>query len=214
MAGDASGQEFDTLFDLGDRPDVKLSGGHSLQNVFAEHQVFDVGCRHHHALGPGEAFDAADVKEAFDFFVHAADRLNVALLVDGTGNGNVLAEGQAGKRRGERVDLRGAGAVAVHSRVGLFEADAGGKRQRLVLSKLASQIASDDVHAFVMEAAAQIGFALDVNQTSFAKSRGRRDAHGFAERISANFQDAEAVHLADACTFHIHEQGSFLDHFA
>src|SRR2546430_17329270 len=34
------------------------------------------------------------------------------------------------------------------------------------------------------------------------------------ERISANLEHAEAVHLADARARHIHKKRSFLDHFA
>jgi len=45
----------------------------------------------------------------------------------------------------------------------LFEADAGREGKRLVLRKLAPQVAGDDVHAFVMETPAEIGFALDVD---------------------------------------------------
>src|SRR5258708_39733366 len=71
-------------------------------------------------------------------------------------------------------------------------------RERLVLRKLATQVTGNDVDSFVMEAAAQIGFALDVDQSRFSKCRRRGDPHRFAERVSANFQDAQPVHLADA----------------
>ncbi len=95
----------------------------------------------------------------------------------------------------------------------MFEAYARRERQRLVLRKLASQVAGDDVDAFVVEAPAQIGLALDVDQTRFSKSRRRGDPHGLAERVSADFQNAQAVHLADASPLHIHQQRSFLNHF-
>ena len=75
---------------------MKLAGSDGFQNILAQHQIFHVGLRHHHALRAGEALDAADVKEAFDFFVHAADGLNIALLVDGAGHGDVLTQRQAG----------------------------------------------------------------------------------------------------------------------
>src|SRR5205807_2622180 len=152
----------------------------------------------------------AHIKEALDLFVYSANRLNIALLVDRAGHGDVLSQRQSGKRRGERINLRGARAVAVDSRVGLLEADAGRKREGLVLRKQASQKTGDDVHAFVMEAPAQIGFALDVDQTRFSKSCGRSYAHGLAERISVDFEDVKPIHLADASPFHIHQQRTLL----
>src|SRR5260370_1262887 len=124
------------------------------------------------ALGAGDPFDPADEKNSFDFFVHPADGLNITLLVDRAGHGDVLAQRQSGKRRGERIDFRGAGAVAIDSGVRLLEADAGCERERLVLRKLASQVTSDDVHSFVMEAAAEIRLALDVDQAGFSESGG------------------------------------------
>src|SRR6266849_10829752 len=65
-----------------------------------------------------------------------------------------------------------------------------------------------------MEAPAQNGLALDVDQTRFSKSRGRSDANGLAERVSADFEDAQSIYLADASPFDIHQQRTFLDHFA
>src|SRR5205807_10644878 len=70
----------DALFDLGDRPDVKLAGSDGFQNILAQHQIFHVGLRHHHALRAGEALDAADVKEAFDLD-RKSTRLNSSHLV-------------------------------------------------------------------------------------------------------------------------------------
>ena len=140
--------------------------------------------RDQHALRAGEAADAADVVETFDLFVHAADGLDLALLVDRAGDGDVLAQGQAGKRRKQRVDFAGAGAIAVHAGVGLLEANAGGQRQRLILRELRTQIAGDDLHALVVQAAAEIRFALDVDEPGLAQRRRGGDAHRLAETCS------------------------------
>ncbi len=136
------------------------------------------------------------------------------MLVDGAGHGNVLPQGQTRQRGGERVDFRRAGAVTIDSGVGLLEADAGGQREWFILRELAAQVAGDNVHAFVVEAAAEIGLALNVDQARFSKRCGRGDAHGLAKGVSADFEHAQAIHLADGRAFHIDEQGSFLDHFA
>src|SRR6266436_4618683 len=86
LAGGASRDDLDALLDFCDRPDVEFPGGDGFQNIFAEHQVLDVGFRHHHALRAGESLDAADVIKSFDFFVDATDGFNISLLIDGTGD--------------------------------------------------------------------------------------------------------------------------------
>jgi hypothetical protein len=88
LAGNTRGEDFDALFDFGDGPDMEFARGDGIEDVFAEHEVFDIGLRHHHALGAGEAFDAADVKKAFDLLIHTTDGLNIALLVHRAGDGD------------------------------------------------------------------------------------------------------------------------------
>src|SRR5438874_180170 len=79
---------------------------------------------------------------------------------------------------------------SIHSGIRLLETNAGSQRERLVLRELASQIPGDDLHPFVVKAPAQVGFALNVDQPRFAQGRGGGNAHGLAERITANFQNA------------------------
>src|SRR5882757_11513039 len=214
LPGRRTGKYLDALFDFGNGPDVKFSGGHGFEDVFAQHQVLDVGIGHHHTLRAGEAFDAADVKEPLDFFVYSADGLNGALLVDRASHRDILPQRQSRERRREGVNFRGAGTVAVDSRVGLLEANARGEREWFILRELTAQVTGDDVYAFVVEAPAKIGFTLDIDQSRFAESRGRSDPHGLTKGIATDFQDTQPVNLAYACAVHIHEQGSFLDHFA
>src|SRR5260370_5462898 len=214
LPGRRTGKYLDALFDFGNGPDVKFSGGHGFEDVFAQHQVLDVGIGHHHTLRAGEAFDSADVKETLDFFGYSANGLNSALLIDRTNYLDILPQRQSRERRREGVNFSGAGTVAVDSRVGLLEADAGSERKRFVLRKLAAQVTGDDVYAFVVEAPAKIGFTLDIDQSRFAESRGRSDPHGLTKGIAAGVQDAQPVDLAYACAVHIHEPGSVLNHFA
>jgi len=86
LAGVSTGQDFDALFDRGDRIKVELALGYGFDHFFAQHQVVHVFRRDQHALISGETFHFADIVEAFDFLVHAAHRLNVSLLIHGAGD--------------------------------------------------------------------------------------------------------------------------------
>src|SRR5215831_5341381 len=183
---------------------MKLLGSDGFEHVVAEHQVLNVGRRNQHALRTGEALDAADVEEALDFFVYSADGLYVALLVHGAGDGEVLTQGQIRERRYQRVDLGGAGAVAVHARVGLLETDAGRERQWLILCEAVAEESRDDLHALVVKTAAQIGFVLDVDETGFAERCAGGDANRFTKGVAADFKDAQAIDLTGALSRHIH----------
>ena len=68
----------------------------------------------------------------------------------------------------------------------------------LSCAKCAADVAGDDLHAFVVQAAAQIGFALDIDEAGFAHGDRRGDADGLAEGVAADFEDAQAVDLAGA----------------
>src|SRR5689334_21420077 len=98
MAGGVSGQEFNSLLDAGHGPDVELAAADGVEDVFAEHQVFDVRGGDEYALRARQAEDTAHVEEALDFFVHAADRLNVAFLIERSGDGNILTKRKLRKR--------------------------------------------------------------------------------------------------------------------
>ncbi len=64
-----------------------------------------------------------------------------------------------------------------------------------------------------MEAAAQVGLTFHVDQARFAQRRGRRNSHGLAEGVPADFENTQAVHLTDARAVGIDQQSSFFDHF-
>src|SRR4029077_20065359 len=115
--------------------------------------------------------NAASIEKSLDLFVDAADRLNISSLVHRTGHGKVSPQRQVRKRGEQRVNFRGAGAVAVDAGIRLFEADAGGQRKRLVFRKDATQISCDDVHALVVEPPAQVGLALNIDQARLASRR-------------------------------------------
>ena len=98
-----AGQNFNAVVNRIDRPDMELSFLNGLQNVFPQHQRADIGSRNNNALVPSQAAMFAHVKETFDFFIGAADRLNLAKLVNRTGYGNILLNRNIGNGRQQAV---------------------------------------------------------------------------------------------------------------
>ncbi len=135
LAGRDAGQDLDALVDRLDRVDVELPFADGLDDVGPEHQVLDVLVRDDDALGSGQALGPADVEKALDLLVDAADGLDLALLVERSGDGDVLAERQPGQAGEDGIDLGRGGAVAVDSAVGLLEGERGREGERLVLAR-------------------------------------------------------------------------------
>ncbi len=88
------------------RVDVPVPLGHGLHDVTAQHQVRDVGAGQEDPLGAGETAQRHTcVVEAFYLFIDPADGLDIAVLVDGAGKRQVLAQGQTGDGRDEHAQL-------------------------------------------------------------------------------------------------------------
>ena len=87
MADRQAAEQFDGFVDVGNRPDVEAAGAAGLDHGAFQHEVFDVVGRDQHALFAVEAARGADVEEAFDLFVDAADGLHAAVLIDRAGDG-------------------------------------------------------------------------------------------------------------------------------
>ncbi len=80
----------------------------------------DVALGDDDALGAGQrGVGAADLEEALDLLVDAADREDAAALVDAAGDADVLARGQARQAREDGEQLGGGGRVALDRGVGL-----------------------------------------------------------------------------------------------
>ncbi len=94
-----SGQNLDSSIDRIDRIDVKLSALDRTRGFRLEHQVRHIGGRHQHALRPAEADRFAHAVKAFDFFVHSANRLHLAILIDRSGDRQILPQWRLGQRR-------------------------------------------------------------------------------------------------------------------
>ena len=90
-------KELDALLDGGDLPDFELALFHCVDHTLFQHQVLHVGRRNHHALIAGQSLAAADVKKPLDFLVPPADGLDFAGLVDRSGDGHSLVNGDAGQ---------------------------------------------------------------------------------------------------------------------
>ena len=197
-----------------DRVDVEHPIGNRLLHVLAEDQVPDVAVRDADALVSGQAHFPADVEEAFGLLVDAADGLDLSPLVDGAGDGDVLADGDLGEGGDQDVELGRTGAVALDAAVRLLEADAGGERQRPVATVDVAQVAADDEHGLVVRPARELGLSFDVDQALRPQSHGGGHARGPAEGVIAQVDDGQAVDLPDLAALHIDEQRAFLDQLA
>src|SRR5436309_2074947 len=82
-----------------------MAGG--ILPICPQHQVLHVRSRDPHALLLVEPPLAADVEAPLDLLVDPADRLHLAPLVDGAGDGERLADGLLRQRREQRIELGG-----------------------------------------------------------------------------------------------------------
>ena len=126
QAGGLAGQEFQGLVHVGDGVDAKVAARHGRAYRLVQHQVLAVGLGDDDALLAREAAGLADVKEALDLFVDATDGLDLAVLVDGAGDGQGLLEGDIADGRKQGAEFRHRGAVTLDQAVGLLEDQAGG----------------------------------------------------------------------------------------
>ena len=98
----------------------------------------------------GEAGNLAHVEKPFDLLVDAADRLDPAVLVNGTGHREGLVDRRVGKRRQQGEELGGRGAVAFDPAIGLLENQTRVERERSAFAKAAAEKAGEDQHTLRM----------------------------------------------------------------
>ena len=77
-----AGQNFNSVVNRVNSVNMEFSFFHRTYYIITEHQVFDICPRDNHALGSGKTAVFADVEKAFDFFVYAANRLDLTKLVN------------------------------------------------------------------------------------------------------------------------------------
>ncbi len=138
--------------------------------------MLDIRPRNQHPLLAVQAPLPADVEEPFNFFVDPADRLDLAVLVDRTGDGQGLFQRQVGQGREQCAQFGDRGAVPFHRTVRLFEHQVGGQGQGLILGIPRGHEGGEDEHALRVDRAAQFDFAFHVDDFALAQASGGGDA--------------------------------------
>src|SRR5208282_1717581 len=185
------------LVDGLDRQDTEACLGCRGDHIVAQHQVLDVARWDDHTLPPGEAGDPAGVEEAFDLLVDAADRLDPAELVDRAGNREGLADRCLGERRQKGEKFGGGGAVAIDPAIGLLEDEAGVERKRPGAAETPTEKAAQDQHTLGMQRAAELDFALDVDDLAASEPDSGGNAARVTKRETAEGHHRKPVDLAD-----------------
>ena len=88
-------QAFEHVFG---RVDVELPGFDGGNDLGVQHQVVHVACGYQDPLAAAEACREANPLPAFDFFIDAAHREHLAVLVERSGHGNTLVQWRIGQR--------------------------------------------------------------------------------------------------------------------
>ncbi|VTR65774.1 hypothetical protein DESC_370143 [Desulfosarcina cetonica] len=207
-SGRFAGEDFDTFFNCADLPDPELTGLDGIDDTFLEHQVFYVGGRNHHALAAVQPLALAHVEETLDLLVDSADGLDLPLLVDRSGDGDALTDGQLRQAGEDRVQFGGGSTVAVDTAVALLEGEADGQAQGVTLGKGAAQITRENQDAFVVALARELGFPFDVDDAGTAHEGLGGDARWPAKGDLADLIDRQGVDLAHGFTGHVDHDGA------
>ena len=154
-----------------------------------------------------------DIEETFDFLVGAADGLNFAKLVDGTGYRNILLNGQVGNGRQQAVIFGRRSAVAVDAAVGLFENNRSRQRQGRFLGKTVGNQRLQNQYALAVYRTAHFDFSFNVDKFALAKPDLRGNSRRLAEGITREVVHDQTVDLPDAFAFDVDEKGSFVNLF-
>ena len=205
------GQERNPFIDRGDRIDRKAAGGTGLDHILAQHQMLDIRLRDQHALRSGQAALLANVEEALDLLVDAADGLNFAVLIDRSGHRQILPQRDVRQRRQQRIEFGGRRAVALDAAIGLLEHQTGEQRHRRIERVSAGEKPGEDQDALGVKRAAEFDFALDVDDLAAAGSHLAGDAGRAPKGKSAELDDAEAVDLADMRARRVDQRHLFED---
>ncbi len=104
--GFPSGEYLNSLGYVTDGVNVEHAIRNGLDHVMAELEMPGVRNGDQNALPTGEPAAAADLEETLYLVVHTTDGLNLPVLVNRTGNGDVLSEGHTGKCAEKGVEFR------------------------------------------------------------------------------------------------------------
>src|SRR5208283_5438549 len=135
MSSALSGENLDSLFYRGNRPDVKTPAFYRIDYFLIEHEISHVLFGNHNSLAARKSLILTDVEEPFDLVVYPAYRLDFPFLADRSGHGNPLIYRDAGYGAQKNVEFSARGTVAVDHPVALLERKSCGQSQGLVLGK-------------------------------------------------------------------------------
>ncbi len=211
IASRHSHQELDSLVNRVDCPDVELACGDGTDHVMTQHKVRNIASGNANALCSGQALEFAGIVETLDLIIDGTHDLNFAMLVHRAGHGHILAERHIGERAEQAAKLGHRGTVALDPAVGLFEDQAGGKGQRVLAGVALAQVTLQDQHALVVDMAAHLDFALDVDNSLLADADRGRDPAGPSKAGITQLDDWQAIDLADPAAFECDAQRPFLD---
>ena len=97
--GRNTGEQFQTLVNMGDGIHVKLPATYSFYHIRTEHEVADIRLWNDHSLRAGELTLPADIVKPFYFFIDAPDGLDVTPLVDRARDSEILPYGKVCQAR-------------------------------------------------------------------------------------------------------------------
>ncbi len=87
-------QQFDSLFNRIDREDVEFTALDGMHHIEVEHQITLIRPRDQNTLAASQADCFTDLEKALDLLVGSSDRLHRAVLIDRSGNRQILPDGQ------------------------------------------------------------------------------------------------------------------------
>src|ERR1051326_6120310 len=103
---------------------MELPGGDGINHILSKHEILYIGSGNQYTLISGKASRFAQIEEAFDFLIHAADRLYLSELVYGACDGERLFDRQFSNCRQKSLQLCRRRAVPLHSEIQLLEYEA------------------------------------------------------------------------------------------
>src|SRR5690606_6947801 len=103
--GGRTHEQFDAFLDMLHWIDREHAALDRIDNILTQHEMLHIGGRNKHTLVASEAAAHADIEEAFDLVIHAADCLHLTMLVDGACDSKALRDGRLCECRDKRVKL-------------------------------------------------------------------------------------------------------------
>jgi len=133
---------------------MELSPFDGIDHFFAEHEIFGVRSGYDYPLGPGKGLGFTHLEISFNLLIDTTDGLDFAFLINGTGDGNPLFDGDARQAGKNGIQLGGRGAVTIDAAVALFKGNADGQIQRIMLGECSTEVSGENQHPLVMSLAA------------------------------------------------------------